>query len=111
MKKITSDRFGDVNTFPVLNSIVSILNENVNNTHGVSDVRYVSKFIANMCIKYKALNNISHDEVGYFYNLLKEHFMQRLNTAYKQEFIQNKKVYTHMKTYIISYYREMLKNK
>lgn len=105
MNRITSDRFGDSTKFTVLKSITEILNEN----GSTSEVRYIHKFIVNMHKKYKAIEVLDSNEKQYFYGLLHREFKQRCDTAYSQNFITNKKLYSHLKNYIVGFYREALR--
>lgn len=104
-KKITTDTIGDVNQYPVLYSLVDILNDN--------EYKYTIKCITLLTeyrILLKELYKIDDSsKYKYLLQLLFKDIKCRLNTM--RNFGIPNVIYTHMKNIICAMYRnELIKN-
>lgn len=101
---IVPDRFGDPKRFSVLVSLAEILNENGNDNLA----SYVSSTLAEMHVLYKKLSCLEKKERRYFNNLVKDDFLSRTGSSWKEGRLPNN-VYTHICNYITGYNRYMNK--
>jgi hypothetical protein len=94
MNKYTTDSFGDVRKFPVLKRLADSLNEiNSPNTG-----RYVSRYIKEMHLAYKASSKIESHWREYFYRLIQRDFLQRLDLS-----TLDGRIYDYLRNYTLGY--------
>lgn len=94
--------FGDINKYPVIKSLVNILNE----TKNKNEFKYCSNFINEYNVTMNYLDSIDNNKMKlYFMKLNKNNFLDRLKVAKL-----NNLIYTHMCNLIIGVYRNKIKN-
>ena len=100
MKAVFS-MFGDEREYPVIKSIVSILNEKPDNDN---NIRYCITTTQELRVTFNSINHIDKRTRRYLMGLIKKDFINRLDTSTLDENIK-----THMRNLITALYKEKIK--
>jgi len=99
--KAVCTMFGDEREYPVINSIVSILNEKLNNDN---NIKYCITTIQELIVMFNSINHTDKRTRRYLIGLIKKDFLNRLDTSTLDENIK-----THIRNLITALHNKKMK--